>query len=140
MTEMPDEYSDYYADLLDNTYDCVDRIVLNAYFCMGQAAGGFRTWWRQLMGSDDDLDNTHLMRMAGRFSRRVSRACQGSPIPLKDCEPGTRKHEIAEEYLPKDANFTGVFLILVAHARAICGMCNAPRAAKWLTLLKNFLT
>jgi hypothetical protein len=68
---MLDEYSEYYADLLENTYDCVDRIVLNAYFRMGQKPGGFRTWWRQLMGSDDQLDNTHLMRMAGRFSRRV---------------------------------------------------------------------
>lgn len=69
MTEVLDEYSDYYADLLDNTYDCVDRIVLNAYFRMGQTADGFRTWWRQLMGSDDNLDNAHLMRMAERFSR-----------------------------------------------------------------------
>jgi hypothetical protein len=43
---MLDEYSDYYADLLDGIYDCVYRIVLNAYFCIGQTAGGFRTWWR----------------------------------------------------------------------------------------------
>ena len=43
MTEALDEYSDYYVDLLDNTYDCVDRIVLNAYFRMGQAAGGLRS-------------------------------------------------------------------------------------------------
>ena len=28
---MTDELSDYYADLLDGSYDCVDRIVLNAY-------------------------------------------------------------------------------------------------------------
>jgi hypothetical protein len=46
MTESLDEYSDYYADLLENRYDCVDRIVLNGYFRMGQRAGGFRTWWR----------------------------------------------------------------------------------------------
>lgn len=118
MTEVLDGYSDYYADLLENSYDCVDRIVLNAYFRMGQAAGGFRTWWRQLMSSDDNLDNTHLMRMAGRFSRRVRAHAKAHQIPLKDCAPGERKHEIAEEYLPKDANFTGVFLILVARAPA----------------------
>ena len=76
MTETLDEYSEYYADLLDNTYDCVDRIVLNAYFCMGQGAGGFRIWWRQWMGSDDDLDNTHLMRMAGRFSQIGRASCR----------------------------------------------------------------
>jgi hypothetical protein len=26
-----DEFSQYYAELLQGTYDCVDRIVLNAY-------------------------------------------------------------------------------------------------------------
>ena len=29
---MPDSLSDRYADLLTGSYDCVDRIVLNAYF------------------------------------------------------------------------------------------------------------
>jgi hypothetical protein len=41
--------------------------VLNAYFRMGHTAGGFRVWWRTLTGSEETLDNTHLMRMAGRF-------------------------------------------------------------------------
>ena len=67
---MPDELSSLYSDLLDGSYDCVDRIILNAYFSMGQTGGGFRTWWRALYGSDAKLNNTHLMRMAGRFSRR----------------------------------------------------------------------
>lgn len=92
-----DEFSNYYADLLDNPYDCVDQIVLNAYFLMGQSAGGFRTWWRQLMGSDEDLDNAHLMRMTGRFSRRVRAHAKAHQIPILDCEPRERKHEIAEE-------------------------------------------
>ena len=29
---MPDQLSDQYADLLTGTYDCVDRIIVNAYF------------------------------------------------------------------------------------------------------------
>jgi hypothetical protein len=118
MPEMLDEYSEYYTDLLETTYDCVDRIVLHAYFRMGQRAGGFRTWWRQLMGSDDDLDNAHLMRMAGRFSRRVRAHAKAHQIPLVDCGPGERKHELAEKYLPQEAHFAGVFLILVARAPA----------------------
>ena len=105
---MPDEYSEYYADLLDNTYDCVDRIVLNAYFRMGQGAGGFRTRWRQLMGSDGNLDKAHLMRMAGRFSRRVRAHAKAHQIPVIDCAPGERKHAIAEEHVPKDPDFIGV--------------------------------
>ena len=138
MTEALDEYSDYYADLLENTYDCVDRIVLNAYHRMGQRAGGFRTWWRQLMGSDDDLDNTHLMRMAGRFSRRVRVHAQAHQIPLVDCAPGERKHELAEDYLPKDANFTGVFLILVARAPAPVWDAQCSQSGKIVNLARKY--
>jgi hypothetical protein len=53
-------------DLLSGSYDCVDRIVLNVYFRMGHDLGGFRVWWRALTGSDQTLENTYLMRMAGR--------------------------------------------------------------------------
>lgn len=68
---MPDQLSALYNDLLEGSYDCVDRLVLNAYFGMGQTGGGMRVWWRALYVSDDTLDDNHLMRMAGRFSRRL---------------------------------------------------------------------
>lgn len=138
MTEALDEYSDYYADLLDNTYDCVDRIVLNAYFRMGQTAGGFRTWWRQLMGSDDNLDNAHLMRMAGRFSRRVRAHAKAHQIPLMDCAPGERKHEIAVEHFPKDPGFIGVFLILVARAPAPVWDVQCSKSGKIVNLARKY--
>jgi len=113
-----DQLSDYYAEFLDGTYDCVDRIVLNAYFQLGQAPGGFRYWWRQLKGSDDDLDNTHLMRFAGRFSRRVRAYAKRRGIPLIYCRRGERKHLIAAQHLPDDPDFVGVFAILVGRAPA----------------------
>ena len=50
---MPDWLSDRYADLLSGSYDCVDWIVLNAYFRIGHDPGGFRLWWRALTGSDE---------------------------------------------------------------------------------------
>ena len=62
---MPDSLSDRYAELLTGSYDCVDRIVLNAFFRMGHGPGGFRVWWQALTGSEETLDNTHLMRLAG---------------------------------------------------------------------------
>ena len=68
---MSDGLTKLYQELLSGRYDCVDCIVLNAYFAMGHSPGGFRVWWRPLTGSDDTLDNAHLMRLAGRFSRRV---------------------------------------------------------------------
>ena len=81
---MADDFAARYAGLLAGSYDCVDRIVLNAYYPMGNTAGGFRTWWRRMIGgseadADAVLDNAHLMRLAGRFARRV-RAC-GVPEP-----------------------------------------------------------
>lgn len=115
---MLDEFSDYYADFLHGTYDCMDRIVLNGYFRLGCSPGGFRTWWRRLKGSDDDLDNAHLMRMAGRFSRRVRAHAKAHQIPIIDCRRGERKHEIAKQHLPEDPDFVGVFLILVGRAPA----------------------
>ncbi len=67
--KQPEEFSEYYADLLEGRYDCVDRIVLTGYFPLGQQGGGFRYWWRKLTGSDESLDQAHLLHMAGRFSR-----------------------------------------------------------------------
>ena len=101
MQDMPESLSDRYADLLTGSYDCVDRIVLNAYFRMGHDPGGFRVWWRALTGSDDTLDNTHLMRLAGRFSRRIRGYAKAKRIPVVDCRAGERKHDLAEEYLAK---------------------------------------
>jgi hypothetical protein len=115
---MPDSLSDRYADLLTGSYDCVDRIVLNAYFRMGHDPGGFRLWWRALTGSDDTLENTYLMRMAGRFSRRIRGYAKANGIPVVDCSVGERKHDIAEEYLAKTKVSRGLFLILVGRAQA----------------------
>jgi len=98
---MTDRLSILYQDLLSGSYDCVDRIVLNAYFRMGHNPGGFRLWWRALTGSDETLANTYLMRMAGRFSRRVRGYAKAHAIPVIDCSAGQRKHDLAEEYLAK---------------------------------------
>lgn len=116
---MLDSFTDYYSSYLDATYDCVDRIVLNAYFPLGCSPAGFRTWWRQLKGSDEHLDNEHLMRLAGRMSRRVHAYANTRKIPVKKCSAGERKHDIAQEYLPTDPNFVGVFLILIGRAPAV---------------------
>jgi hypothetical protein len=116
---MSDDFSASYRDLLDGSYDCVDRLVLNAYNPLCASPGGFRTWWRRLMGgSDADLDTAHLMRLAGRFSRRVRAFADAQGIPVIDCKTGERKHELAEEYLREHPGVRGVFLILVARAVA----------------------
>lgn len=112
-----DNFSSYYKDFIDGTYDCVDRIVLNAYYPLGQSGGGFRTWWRNFM-DDDKLDNAHLIRFAARFSRRLHTMAEKNNIPLIHCRTGERKHEIAEKYIPTESSSRGVFCILAGRAPA----------------------
>lgn len=113
-----DPFSQHYAGFLEDSYDVVDRLVLNAYFSLGQSAGGFRTWWRALTGSDEKLDNAHLMRLAGRFARRLRAWAKKNNIPVVNCAAGERKGEIAAEYLPTDPSFRGIFVVLVGRAPA----------------------
>ncbi len=116
---MADDFTERYRDLLTGSYDCVDRIVLNAYYPLGHSPGGFRTWWRRWHGdSDAELDDAHLMRLPGRFARRVRAWAAANGVPVIECKAGQRKHQIAEEYLAGHSVGPGVFLVLVARARA----------------------
>jgi len=133
--KMPDEFSQSYQPYLAGTYDCVDRIVLNAYFIMAQSPGGFRTWWRQLRGNDEDLDNTHLMRFAGRFSRRIHAYAKKQGIPLIYCQRGQRKYELAQEHIPKEPAFRGIFCIIAALAPM--PVFQVRRSEKGITEIKT---
>src|SRR6516165_8545707 len=114
----PDDFSQYHAELLDGIYDCVDRIVLNAFFPLGQTGGGMRSWWRSLHGDDSQLDDKHLREMAGTFSRRLQAFCAKQGIPIIEARSGERKHELAEPHVPKDPTFRGLFLMITANAPA----------------------
>src|SRR5258708_26758298 len=95
---MTDGLSTLYRDLLGGSYNCVDRIVLNAYFRMGHSPGGLRVWWRALTGSDETLENAYLMRQAGRFSRRAHGYAKAHNIAVIDRSVRERKHHIAPEH------------------------------------------
>src|SRR6202166_3881084 len=116
---MPGIADQHEGRLLEGSYDCVDRVVLNAYFGMGQNGGGFRVWWRALCGSDDSLDDNHLMRMAGRFSRRLRAWAKENKVPVVYCAPGEDKHKMAEQHLTTHQTGPGLFMILVAKAPAL---------------------
>ena len=96
-----DDFTRYHEELLDGTYDCVDRIVVNAYFEWATSAGGFRSWWRALMGSDETLDRTHMERMAGRFKRRLEAYAKKNKIPFLYCDAGERTHEKPSRMFPR---------------------------------------
>jgi hypothetical protein len=115
---MKDEFSQAYDEYLSGMYDSPDRIVLNAYFRSGHIAGGFRTWWRALNGDDEQLDDTHLMRMAGRFGRRLRGYAKKEGIPVIDSKPSERKGELVKAYLPQEGEFVGLFAVVVSRASA----------------------
>ena len=107
-----------YPDLLDGVYDCVDRIVLRAYIRFIQEPGGFRVWWRRWQGSDEQLDNAHLMRVAGRFARRVKASAAQAGVPVVFSGAGQRKEIVSQAHLPADPAFRGLFLVVVGRAPA----------------------
>lgn len=106
-----DAFSRYYAPLLNDMYDVVDRITINARFRFACGPGGFRKWWFDRFGTFDNLNNTFLMRQAGRYGRRVHGWAKKHHIAIVDCHKGVRKDRLARDYMPQDPNFTGVFVI-----------------------------
>src|SRR5260370_21148243 len=104
---MTDGLSTLYRDLLGGSYDCVDRIVLNAYFRMGHHPGGFRVGWRALTGSDETLENAYLMRLGGRVRRRIRGYCQADDHPGIDCsvwhpQPQLPRENLAQTQVNQD--------------------------------------
>ena len=75
---MSDQLTETYADLIEGSYDCPDRIVLNAYFGMGHSPGGFRSWWRRLYGTDEDLDKAR--RVVMEAVRQVTYVLPDKPV------------------------------------------------------------
>lgn len=122
-----DPLSKAYSDLLDGTYDCPDRIVLNAYADGIHSPGGFRTWWRLAYGNDSTLDKNHIVRFAGRCSRRVKAFCAKNDIPLIFCGNDDRQHESVEQHFPTDPGFAGVFCITVKRSPAPAWECGQTK-------------
>lgn len=135
---MSDQLTEAYADLIEGSYDCPDRIVLNAYFGMGHSPGGFRSWWRQLYGTDENLDKSHLIRLSGRFSRRLKAYAAKHDIPVIYCKPGERKHLLAQKHLPDNADFCGLFLVLISRASGLVWDVSHTQDGRIRNLKKNY--
>jgi hypothetical protein len=114
----PDEFGSYYGSLIEASYDCVDRLTINAYFPLGQTGGGFRCWWRQWQGGEQRLNDAGLKAAAGDLARRLKAWCLREQIPWIECKAHEAKYVLARELRPKDPNFRGVFAVLVGRAPA----------------------
>jgi hypothetical protein len=114
----PDAFAAYHAHLIEASYDCVDRLVVNCYYQLGQTGGGFRTFWRRWKGDDSRLSREGLRQAAGDFARQLKAHCQKHDIAWIECGAGDVKYEIAREHRPKDPQFRGLFAVLVGRAPA----------------------
>ncbi len=112
-------FSEHYRDLLEGQYDCIDRIVLNAYYPKLLSGGGLRDWWRLLKGGDSDLSTAALMRMAGGVSQRAEAYCKKNGIPFIHYQTGERKHEDAAKLFPADGAYEGIFAIFCSRATSL---------------------
>ncbi len=57
---------------------------------------------------------------------------------LSEYEGEVRKHELAEEYLPQEASFRGVFLILVSRFSAPIWEVQSNKEGKVLNLVRRY--
>ncbi len=114
-----DSLTSHYSPLLEGHYDCIDRIVLNAYTPMLLIPGGVRNWYRIMRGGDEDMSNASMMKFAGRFSRRVKSFCKTKHIPLEYFQSGERKDQRAKELIPADKAFDGIFAVFVSRAPSL---------------------
>ena len=119
MNSKNDILTEHYAPLLEGSYDCIDRIVLNAYCPMLLVPGGVRNWYRLMQGSDKDMSDAAMMRFAGRFSRRIQSFCKKKDIPFVHFQTGERKHGEAERMQPRDKSFIGIFAVFVSRAPSL---------------------
>lgn len=116
-----DKFLSHYEAQISWHYDCVDRIVLNGMFLLGQSPGGFRYWWRELFGSDENLSDESMRKLAGDFARRIYGWARKSGVPVLESSKGERKDELAFPYVLKaeEAQRPGVFLV-------VSGLAPAP--------------
>jgi hypothetical protein len=117
----PDAFAAYPAHLIEAAYDCVDRLVVNCYYPLGQAGGGCRTFWRQGKGGDCGLSGEALRQAAGDLARRLKAHCPKQGLLWIEGGAGDLKYEIAREHRPQDPAFRGVFAVLVGRAPAPLG-------------------
>lgn len=115
-----DKFGKRCNELIDWSYDCVDRIVLNGRYNLACSPGGFRTWWRRLFGDDGNLNDKSIRQMAWECARRIRMFCTVRDIPLIDCGKGVRKDQVAAEYVrqAEAAGQRGLFLVLSGKAPA----------------------
>lgn len=84
------------------------------------------------------LTRPHLVRLAGRFSRRLKAYAAKHDIPVIYCKPGERKHRIAKKHLPEDPDYCGLFLVLISRASGLVWGVNHTQDGRIRNLYSNY--
>jgi hypothetical protein len=137
---MPVQLSTLYADFLNGSYEMivVQVVIGTVQRTPPRAQASARLPHREVCVQDHTIDpicklprrghffgaespkkhsyfpvQNDLMRMAGRFSRRLRAWAKENKIPVVYSSPGERKHDIASEHHATHEVKPGLFMILV---------------------------
>lgn len=104
-----------YKNLIKWSYCSFDRIVIRGHVpvLQGRDGGGVVSWARSLY-PDVVLTKSWFESFAAKFHINVKKFAEERHIPIRSVKYNQEKNEIAKQYLPKDQNFVGVYLIIKA--------------------------
>jgi hypothetical protein len=104
-----------YKDLIKFSYCSFDRIVIRGHVpvLQGNDGGGVVHWARSL-DPDVVLDKSWFDSFTSKFHINVKKFAEEHNISIIQVNQNQDKNEIAKEYLPKDKDFLGVYLIIKA--------------------------
>ena len=96
--------------------------VLNAYHRLCYSPGGFQQWWCRLRGSDDELDNAHLVEVIDmRFGSPLAPGFMAKAVVDAagvGCEPASAASVAGVQQLIRDGTIRGtdrVVAVLTGH-------------------------
>src|SRR5215472_15137821 len=97
----PDDLSQYYAELLEGIYDCVDRIVVNAFFPWGGpsaacAAGGDSS----TVMTRNSIDK-HLREMQGHSPAACTPSAASNGFPSSGRDSGSESTSSPNRTYPR---------------------------------------
>ena len=102
-----------YKSLIKFSYCSFDRMVIRGHVpvLQGTDGGGVVSWARSL-DSNAILTTSWFESWPAKFHTNVKKFATEHNIPIIDARRNQEKNELAKEYLPKESDFTGVYLII----------------------------
>lgn len=102
-----------YKDSIKFSYTSFDRMVIRGHvpILQGSDGGGIVSWARSLE-PDAVLTKEWLESFTAKFHINVKKFAEEHNIPILPVNQHQEKNEIAQKYIPREKDFTGVYLII----------------------------